>query len=88
MSSFGGIVKVGGASWTDEEKELLRQIWKKAEAKYLQKKRAAGYVLQNIAVPMPDLKNLKKYQKDTALKRSLQPYQTINPLKLRKPVVD
>jgi hypothetical protein len=87
MSSFGGIRKVNG-EWTDEEKEKIRASWKKAEAKCLQKMVANGYVLQNIAVPLPDVKNYKKYIRDSGVKKLLEPYQTINPLRVRKPVVD
>jgi hypothetical protein len=47
-----------------------------------------GYDLKNIVVPLPDAGCLKKYRKDRALKAVLQPYQTINPFRLKKPIVD
>jgi len=54
----------------------------------IQKMKKAGYILKLIAVPLPDYSNLKKYSRDKGVKQMLAPYQTINPCRLKKPVVD
>ena len=84
MSTFCGIKKLGG-EWSDEEREAARRAWMKAEKQLVKKRKAEGIDLANIAVPLPDVKRLKKYSNDVALKKELQPYQTINPYGLRKP---
>ncbi len=63
-------------------------MWKKKQDVFVQKMKRNGYDLQNIVVPLPDYGCLKKYSKDRALKAVLQPYQTINPYGLKKPIVD
>lgn len=88
MSSFYGVRKVSGGEWSNEEKEKMRKLWRAAEKKYVQKQKAAGFDLQNIAVPLPYMKNLKKYSRDAKVKKYLEPYQTINPYRLKKPYVD
>ena len=84
MSTFYGIRKVGG-EWSDEEREAARRAWLKAEQQLVKKRKAEGFDLQNIAVPLPDVKNLKKYLRDGEAKKYLEPFQTINPYRLRKP---
>ena len=84
MSTFCGIRKLGG-EWSDEEKEKARRAWLKAEQQLVKKRKAEGVDLKNIAVPLPDVKNLKKYTRDGEVKKFLEPFQTINPYRLRKP---
>ena len=84
MSTFCGIKKLGG-EWSDEEREAARRAWMKAEQQLVKKRKAEGIDLKNIAVPLPDVKGLKKYKRDVALKNYLQPFQLINPYGLRKP---
>ena len=84
MSTFCGIRKVGG-EWSDEEREQARRAWLEAEKQLVKKRKAEGFDLKNIAVPLPDVKNLKKYKRDGEVKKYLQPFQTINPYGLRKP---
>ena len=84
MSSFYGIKKLG-AEWNDEEREKARRAWLKAEKELVKKRKAQGIDLKNIAVPLPDMQNLKKYKEDRKLKNELKPFQTINPYGLRKP---
>jgi hypothetical protein len=85
MSSFFyGIKKLAG-EWNDEEREKARRAWLKAEQELVKKRKAQGIDLKNIAVPLPDKRNLKKYTRDAGVKKLLKPYQTINPYGLRKP---
>lgn len=86
MSGFGGITKVNG-DWTADEKVKLQTFWRLAEQKFVKKRKAEGYDLKNIAIPLPNLKSLKKYKRDAELKEFLQPYQAINPFGLKKPIV-
>ena len=51
----------------------------------MKKRKREGFDLKNIAVPLPDVKNLKKYTRDGEVKKFLEPFQTINPYRLRKP---
>ena len=88
MSSYGGIRKGSGEPWTDAEKEVTRALWQKFEKKRVQSMKAAGFDVQLIAIPLPDVQNMKKYKRDTAVKKFLGPYQTINPFRLKKPIVD
>ena len=87
MSTFYGVRKVNG-EWSDEEKEKVRRLWMAGEKKHVKKMKAAGFDLAKIAVPLPRLKNLKQYKKDVAVKKYLEPFQTMNPFRLRKPYVD
>ena len=57
----------------------------KAEQQLVKKRKAEGVDLKNIAAPLPDVKNLKKYLRDAEMKKYLQQFQTINPYGLRKP---
>ena len=66
----------------------MKDIWEKKQDGFVKKMKATGYDLQNLVVPLPDYGCLKKYSKDRALKAVLQPYQTINPFRLKKPIVD
>ena len=66
----------------------MKDLWKKKQKAFVQKMKWKGYDLKNIVVPLPDAGCLKKYRKDRALKAVLQPYQTINPFRLKKPIVD
>ena len=84
MSTFYGIRKVGG-EWSDEEREAARRAWLKAEQQLVKKRKAEGFDLESIAVPLPDVKNPKKYLRDGEVKKYLEPFQTINPYRLRKP---
>lgn len=86
MSTFYGLRKVKG-EWTDEEREKARRLWIAAEKKYVMKRKLEGFDLAKIAVPLPCMKNLKKYNRDVEMKRYLEPFQTINPYRLRKPYV-
>ena len=47
-----------------------------------------GLDFQLIAIPLPDVKGWGKYSRDVEVKKFLAPYQTINPYRLRKPIVD
>ena len=87
MSTFCGIKKSGG-EWNDEEREAARRAWMKAEQQLAKKRKAEDIDLKNIAVPLPDVKRLKKSNRDVALKKELQPFQTINPYGLKKPFED
>ena len=84
MSTFYGIRKVGG-EWSGEERENARRAWLEAEQQLVKKRKAEGVDLKNIAVPLPYVKNLKKFKRDGEVKKYLQPFQTINPYGLRKP---
>ena len=86
MSSYCGLKKVGG-EWTAEERIKIASKWLKAEKQLVQKRKAEGFDLKKIAVPLPDVKNLKKYQRDGTLKKFLKPFQVINPYGLKKPFV-
>jgi hypothetical protein len=86
MSTFYGIRKVSGGEWSDEEREQARRAWLEAEKQLVKKRKREGFDLKNIAVPLPDVKNLKKYTRDGEVKKFLEPFQTINPYRLRKPV--
>jgi hypothetical protein len=61
---------------------------KKKQDQYLKKRKCEGFDLEKIVVPLPDYGCLTKYKRDSALKALLQPYQTINPFGLKKPIVD
>ena len=84
MSTFYGIWKVRG-EWSDEEREQARRAWLEAEKQLAKKRKREGFDLKNIAAPLPDVKNLKKYTRDGEVKKFLEPFQTINPYRLRKP---
>ena len=66
----------------------LKDIWKKQEDAFVEKMKLDGYDVQKLAVPLPDYGCLKKYRRDNALKAALEPYQTINHFRLKKPIVD
>ena len=66
----------------------LKDIWKKKQDAFVEKMKLTGYDVQNISIPLPDYGCLKKYRRDNALKATLKPYQTINPFRLKKPIVD
>ena len=67
---------------------ILKAYWKKKEVEKVKQMKLNGFDLQKIAVPLPDYGCLKKYRSDKAVKEFLQPYQTINPYRLKKPFVD
>lgn len=79
---------MSGGPWTEPEMEKMRAKWKKMEVERVKKMKLEGYDLSLIAVPLPCSKNLKKYTRDAAVKKFLKPYQTINPYRLKKPIVD
>ena len=83
MQSFGGCRKING-SWTKEEKDAFRASWKESEKKTIQKKKLKGYDIQKLAIPLPDWGSLTKYKNDKSVRTFLAPYQTINPLGLKK----
>ena len=83
MKTYCHITKQRG-EWTEDGMKACADAMRKAEKKFLQKRAANGVLLKNIAAPLPDLKHLKKYSKDTRVKKFLEPYQTINPLKLKQ----
>jgi len=87
MSYFGGVKKIGG-EWTANQKSHCRDVWQKAEQKAIKRMKADGFDISEIVVPLPWQNNLKKYQRDRALKKQLEPYQTINPLGLKKHIVE
>jgi hypothetical protein len=84
MSTFLGVRKVSGGAWNAAEKDAMIRAWQQAEKKLLQKKRKDGIELKNIAVPLPDKASLKRYKADTKLKKELEPFQVINPYRLKK----
>ena len=59
-SCFLGIRKVKGGEWTAEEKEKAIALQMKAEKALVRKRRAEGYVLEDLVIPLPDLMSLKK----------------------------
>ncbi len=81
MPSFCHIRKDG--EWTSEEKEICLKAWKEAENRLKKRRIDEGLILENVVVPLPDEKSLSKYRKDLSLKKQLEPYQTINPFKLK-----
>jgi hypothetical protein len=88
MSTYGGIRKVSGDSWTDEEMQHVRALQAKMDKKSVQAMKKEGLDFQLIAIPLPDVKGWGKYSRDVEVKKFLAPYQTINPYRLRKPIVD
>ena len=57
---------------------------KESEKKTIQKKKLKGYDIQKLAIPLPDWGSLTKYKNDKSVRALLAPYQTINPLGLKK----
>ena len=88
MSTYGGIRKVSGGSWNDEEMQHVRALQAKMDKKRVQDMKKEGLDFQLIAIPLGDVKGWGKYSKDVEVKKFLAPYQTINPYRLRKPIVD
>jgi hypothetical protein len=85
MPSFGGIKKYA-SEWTQEERRKYRALHRQFEEDLIRKRKAQGFDLQLISIPLPTIKTLRKYQKDTALKKELAEYQVINPYKLKQDV--
>ena len=59
------------------------KAWKAAENRLKKRRIDEGLILENVVVPLPDEKSLSKYRRDLSLKKQLEPYQTINPFKLK-----
>ena len=75
-------------SWNDEEMQHVRALQAKMDKKRVRDMKKEGLDFQLIAIPLGDVKGWGKYSKDVAVKKFLAPYQTINPYRLRKPIVD
>ena len=88
MNSYGGIRKVSGGSWNDEEMQHMRALQAKMDKKRVQDMKKEGLDFQLISIPIPDVKGWGKYSRDVKEKKFLAPYQTINPYRLRRPIVD
>ena len=88
MSTYGGVRKVSGGSWTDEEMQHVRALQAKMYKKRVQAMKREGWDLKFIAIPLADEWQWSKYSRDAEVKKFLAPYQTINPYRLRKHIVD
>ena len=88
MSTYGGIRKVSGDTWTDEEMQHMRTLQAKMDKQRVLAMKKNGWDLKLIAIPLPDAAHWGKYNKDVGLKKFLAPYQTINPYRLRNPIVE
>ena len=54
MSAYGGIRKVSGGSWTDEEMQRTRALQAEMDKKRVQAMKREGWDLKNIAIPLAD----------------------------------
>ena len=88
MSTYDGIRKVLGGNWNDEEMQRMRALQADMDKKRVKAMKREGWDLKNIAIPLADESLWSKYSKDAKVKKLLAPYQTINPYRLRKPIVD
>ena len=88
MSTYGGIRKVSGDSWTDEEMQHVRALQAKMDKKRVQHMKKEGLDFQLIAIPLGDVKGWGKYSRDVEVKKFSAPYQPINPYRFRKLIVD